>query len=78
VCGKKSLQLQGYLRSTSWEEHVDRNHSIWSQLRGDGDEVEIGLHATLILYHRVGHRDHQGVQEGHVAETSDVVDTLGD
>ena len=59
----KSLKLQHHHVDAIGEEEIHENHTDGRQLGGNGDEVEVGFGAALILRSGVAHGENESFAE---------------
>jgi hypothetical protein len=76
VGGDQALKLKKHVHCATREKQIDPDHAKRSQLGRDGDDVERGLHASLVLGYGVCHGENQGAQERVKWEISKIVDCL--
>lgn len=76
MCRNQALQLQQHHGDAAGEEKVDEDHADGRELGGDGDEVEVGLYAPLVLRYGIAHGENEGLAEHHVGHARYVVNAL--
>jgi hypothetical protein len=72
----EAFELEEQHGHAAREEEVYQHHADGCQLGWDGDEVEVGLYASLVLRHGVAHGEDQGLAEHREGHACYIVDTL--
>lgn len=76
VSGNEAFYLKEDHGDASWEEQINENHAVGRQLSWNGDEVEAGFHAALILCDCVAHGQDESPKEDEIRQACDNVDGL--
>lgn len=76
MSSNEALHLEEHHVNTTRKEQANSHHEIGRQLGWNRDEIEVGLHADLILSNSVRHGDQQCGKIGSQVQFGKVVDHL--